>query len=78
VLAELGLIGIASLGAILCLIARATVRSARLDAAHAGAAAATILWIVSAAGDTVFNSSVLAAGGIVMALMWPHTRAEVD
>ena len=78
VLAELGIIGIALLGAILCMIARVTARSARLGVAHAGAAAATILWIVSAAGDTVFNSSVLAAGGIVMALMWPHTQAEVD
>lgn len=67
-IAELGAVGGALLAAIVCILLRGAVRAARSSVALCGPAAATVLWLVVAAGDTVFNTSVLAAGAIVIAV----------
>lgn len=68
-LGELGTVGIAVLVAIAAIILRKSFTSVRDCIELGGPAAASVLWLVAAAGDTVFNAAVLGAGAILMACL---------
>lgn len=70
-LGELGGIGFALLMGAAWTLARYSVTAARACLELAGPAAATLVWLMAAAGDTVFNSAVLACGAILMSFVAP-------
>lgn len=75
-LGELGTVGIATLIAVGAIILRKSIQSVRACMELGGPAAASILWFVAAAGDTVFNAAVLGAGAILMASLRSPSAPE--
>jgi O-antigen ligase len=76
VLGELGGIGFALLAGVVWRIGRYSLASARACIELGGPAAATLVWLMAAAGDTVFNSAVMACGAILMSFIAPLPRGR--